>query len=357
MNISLFSFVKLVKFLTLPKLQGNKTNMREATFLKRNAKKWEEYESLLKSRTTTPDKLAELFVEVTDDLSYAQTNYPRSRVTAYLNDTAIKIHQLIYKNKKEKNNRFLNFWKYELPLIMKSILKKELLYSFSVFMVAVLIGIVSTLYDADFIRLIIGDGYVNYTLENIKEGKPMGIYGEEEESSMFLRITLNNVMVSFRVFVFGGFLGGYIPLCLFLSGGTAYLLLYNGVMLGSFHTFFYHHDLLMTSLITVWIHGTLEISAIIIAGAAGFVMGNSIIFPKTYSRVASFKKGAKRGLKIIIGLVPVFITAGFIEGFITRYTGMPAFIKLLIILSSASFIIYYFVIYPFRVKVPENIKH
>ena len=93
-------------------------------------------------------------------------------------------------------------------------------------------------------------------------------------------------------------------------------------------------------------HGTLELSAIVIAGCAGFVMGNSFIFPGTYSRLESFKRRAKKGLKIIIGLIPVFIMAGFIESFFTRYTQMPWIISLATILLSAAFIVYYFVIYP-----------
>ena len=52
-------------------------------------------------------------------------------------------------------------------------------------------------------------------------------------------------------------------------------------------------------------------------------MGNSLLFPKTYSRRESLKRGAKQGLKIIIGLVPIFITAGFLESFVTRKTEWP----------------------------------
>src|SRR3546814_13017991 len=84
-------------------------------------------------------------------------------------------------------------------------------------------------------------------------------------------------------------------------------------MLGAFQFFFYQKGLLLTSVLSIWIHGTLEISAIIIAGSAGLVMGNSLLFPGTWSRLESFRRGARRGLKIVIGLVPVFITAALLE--------------------------------------------
>src|SRR5205085_11591860 len=101
--------------------------------------------------------------------------------------------------------------------------------------------------------------------------------------------------------------------------------------------------------LVVWIHGTLEISAIIIAGAAGLVLGNSLLFPKTFRRIDSLKKGARDGMKMMIGLVPVFIAAAFLEGFITRYSTMPKAISITILVSSLAFIIWYFIIWPIRV--------
>jgi uncharacterized membrane protein SpoIIM required for sporulation len=136
------------------------------------------------------------------------------------------------------------------------------------------------------------------------------------------------------------------------SLGTAYFLVFNGIMVGVFQYFCYQHGFLETSLLTIWLHGTLEISSIMIAGCAGLVMGNSLMFPKTYTRLESLKKGAKQGLKIIIGLVPLFIIAGFVESFVTRQhlSQLPS---LLIIISSAAFIIWYFILYPIQLN---NVK-
>ena len=97
-------------------------------------------------------------------------------------------------------------------------------------------------------------------------------------------------------------------------------------------------------------HGTLEIWSIIVAGAAGLALGNGWLFPGTYSRLESFRRGAKRGLKIVIGTVPVFIMAGFIEGFITRHTELPDMLRLGIILTSLAFIIFYYIYLPNRKK-------
>jgi uncharacterized membrane protein SpoIIM required for sporulation len=315
--------------------------MRETAFLKQNEKKWKEFESLLHAQKgmVPPDKIAELFIEVTDDLSYARTHYPQSTTTQYLNGLAGQLHQVIVRNKKVKSNTFWQFWSRELPAIMFES-RFKLLYAFTIFMVAIAIGAISTNYDINFVRLILGDNYVDYTIKNIENGRPLGIYATEGEVDMFLSITINNIKVSFFAFVAG----------LFLSVGTAYMLFSNGVMVGAFMSFLFQYGYGQETILTVMIHGTLELSAIVIAGAAGFQVGHSILFPKTYSRMESLKKGALKGIKIVMGLVPVFIMAGFLEGFVTRHTDMPVIVSATIILGSLAFINYYFIILPFQLQ-------
>ncbi|RDB04520.1 stage II sporulation protein M [Runella aurantiaca] len=308
--------------------------MKEAVFVKRNTEKWHEYES---TPAHDPDRLTERFIELTDDLSYARTFYPKSTVTRYLNGVAAQFHQKLYSNRQEDRNRIAAFWKYELPLLMFES-RFKLLYSFLFFFGACILGWLSAAHDDTYVRLIMGDEYVNQTLENIKNGDPLAIYGGTGQADMFMQITVNNIKVSFVAFALGAF----------FSFGTIAILFQNGVMLGSFQYFFFERDLLLTSVLKIWIHGTLEISAIVIAGAAGLVMGHSLLFPGTYSRLESFKQGAKKGMKIVIGLVPVFITAGFLESFITRLTLHPV-VSSSSIIASALFIVWYFVLYPRKI--------
>jgi uncharacterized membrane protein SpoIIM required for sporulation len=218
--------------------------------------------------------------------------------------------------------------------------RKSLLYAFIIFIIAGIMGAVSTFYDDTFVRLILSDDYVNKTLENIEKGTPTDIYSSMGPVTMFFMITWNNVMVAFKVFVLG----------VFASLGTGFALFYNALMVGTFIMFFYNENQLAHALPVIMLHGTIELSSIVIAAAAGFTMGNSLIFPGTYSRLASFKKGALKGLKIVVGLVPFFIIAGFIESFVTRHAFMHWGLKTLIIGLSAVIMVYYFVIYPHRLK-------
>lgn len=313
--------------------------MREVVFLKKNESKWQKTEQLISGgNNQDPDLLANLYLELNDDLAYSQTNYPGSATTLYLNGLTSKIYQALYKRKVEKRNRVLYFWKEELPLAFYQA-RKKLLISFVVFTLSMLIGSLSTAYDTTYPKIILGESYVEMTLQNIENGDPLAVYKDAGETNMFFMITINNIKVSFLTFLMG----------IFFSFGTYYILFTNGVMVGTFQYFFYTKGLFATSFLTIWIHGTIEISSIIIAGAAGMALGNSLIYPGSKSRKRSLIDGTKLGTKIIIGLIPLFIMAGFLESFVTRHTDWHWSIRLGIILSSLAFIIFYTVIWPRKV--------
>ncbi|CAM3315574.1 stage II sporulation protein M [Zobellia roscoffensis] len=314
--------------------------MREAAFVKQNKDKWATFENALTNKTAlTPDKLSDLYIEITDHLSYAKTFYAGSNTEFYLNTLASQAHQKIYKTKREPKNRILEFWKTEFPTMFFHH-QRELLIAFLVFFFFSLVGAFSSANEGTFVRSILGDGYVNMTLENIEKGDPMAVYKQMGEFNMFLGITINNIRVALMAFAYG----------ILLGIGTLFVMMQNGIMLGSFQYFFYEKGLLWESVRTIWIHGTIEISVIIIAGCAGLVLANGILFPGTYTRLESFKRGVQNGLKIMLSTVPFFIIAGFLEGFVTRHTEMPDALAILIITGSLALILFYYVIYPNRLN-------
>lgn len=312
--------------------------MKEVSFIKRNIDKWKAMEDTVdEAYNVSPDVLADAYQELTADLAFSQTHFPDARITVYLNNLASALHNKIYRNKREKRSRIITFWTREVPLTMWEA-RRLLLASFLIFVVSVVIGGLSTMGDADFPRLIMGDGYVDMTLDNIEKGEPMGVYGSEAESPMFFQITLNNIMVSFRCFVAG----------LLTSFMTGFILMQNGIMVGAFQAFFYQHGLLWESSLAIWLHGTIEISSIVVAGAAGLSLGNGWLMPGTYTRLESFRRGAVRGMKIVVGTVPLFIIAGFIESFVTRHTDLADGVRLSIIVLSLFFVVSYFVVLPWH---------
>ncbi len=313
-------------------------------FIKKNADKWNKYQH---SPSDNPDETAERFVSLIDDLSYAKTFYPKSKVTRWVNGIAAGIYQSIYRNKKEKYSRIFQFWKFELPLLFKRY-HRIFLFTSIVFILFVAVGVFSSINNPDFVRGVLGDGYVDMTEENIDKGDPFGVYKDGNPFSMFVWIGFNNISVAFKAFA-GGFTLGFFTLLIMWS---------NGIMLGAFQYMFFAKGLGIKSVLVIWIHGTLEISAIVIAATAGFILACGILFPGTYSRSVSFKRNAKDAAKVLISLIPVFIVAAFFESYVTHLmsqtydkannTGLPVWASISILVLSTAFIIWYFVVLPIR---------
>ena len=289
------------------------------------------------------DTLASNYVILSDDLSYAKTFYPGSDVEKYLNQL-ISVYQINIYGKGEQSERrgMLTFWGHEFPLLPYRE-RRTLLFALLLFLFSALIGVFSTAHDESFVRSILGDAYVERTISNIENGTPMGIYASGDELDMFVMITTNNIKVAFVAFVFG----------ILFSAGTLWILFTNGLMVGAFQYFFFQQGLLLHSVLSVWAHGTFEITSIIIAGGAGLVMGNSFLFPGTYRRMYSFKEGALRGIKIVTGLIPFFVIAGWIESFITRYADSYPVVGAAAIILSLGGVIGYFIVYPYYLHKNE----
>ena len=324
--------------------------MREALFIKKNRDKWIRYQQ---ERTQDPDEQADRFITLLDDLAYSRTFYPQSKVTRWINSIAVNIYQHIYRNRKEKSSRLISFWTTELPLLVRKY-HGVFLFTFVFFALCITMGVISSQHDELFVSSILGEDYVAMTEDNIRRGDPFGVYRDEDKFTMFIRIAANNIRVALRAFVFGVFFGL----------GTLYILFHNGIMVGAFEYLFFSKGLGWQSVMVIWIHGTIEISAVVVAGAAGFIVGRSLLFPGTYSRYRSFRTGIRDALKIAVALIPFFIAAALLESYVTYLmsntfggkaaAGLPVWAGALILLASCALIAWYFVWYP--VKVHQKLQ-
>jgi len=323
--------------------------MREALFIKKNAQKWQEYEHF---KTDDPDEMAGRFTTLVDDLAYAKTFYPHSKVTGLINGLAVSIYQSIYQNKKEKYSRLIGFWKTELPMVIRRN-HKTFLFAFIVFAVCFAMGIISSLRDFEFVKGVLGEDYVIMTQENIANGDPFGVYKSTASRgyfSSFMFFFYNNVKVDFLLFIAGLSFGVF----------TLYFFFTNSVMFGTFQSMFIAKGLGAKAALVIWVHGTLEAAAMIVSATAGFILAKSILFPGSYKRMSSFKRGAKDAIKIMIIFVPMTIIAAFLESYITHLMsetfdkdekgGMPVWVSISILAGSLSFVIWYFIIYPILVE-------
>lgn len=315
-------------------LQINSRYLREALFIKKNKDRWLRIQQ---STPADPDEMASDFTQLVNDLAYAKTFYPSGKVTQYINTQASKVFLDIYRNKKEESNRILTFWKYDLPLTIRKH-HGVALFSLVVFLIFFSIGFFTSMEDSDIVRSILGDQYVDMTQDNIARGNPFGVYEGGRPFFNWIGLMIHNIKVDMLIFVSGIFAGG--P-SLYIEGN-------NAIMVGAFNQLFYANGLGIDFWFVVFVHGTLEMTALILGSSAGFILGKSFLFPGTIRRLDAFKQGAKDGVKIMIGLIPVSALAAFFEAYITRlYNDAPGLTSVVFILS-VLFVIWYFIVYPIR---------
>ena len=325
--------------------------MKETKFIEQNKNKWADFESLSKSKHKDSNQYSKLYIQITDDLSYARTFYSNRSVRVYLNNLAQDIFHKIFSRNKKKHSFFKEFWMEELPAVMYYH-RTELFISFSILIISIAIGLLTYHYDNSFATRMLGEGYVQMTAENIAKKEPMGVYKSMSPLKSFFYIAINNLRVDILTFFYG----------IIFSIGSVLVLIQNGLMLSAFQFYFIKRGLFWDSFLAVWLHGTLEISAMVICGAAGLVLGKGLVFPGTYSRMQAFFSSAQRATKIFFSVLPITIVAAVIESFLTRYTDVPDAIRLALIIVSLLFILGYYIYLPWlkkrngTLKIPEAEK-
>ena len=132
-------------------------------------------------------------------------------------------------------------------------------------------------------------------------------YSSEPAAQFAAEVTVNNIQVSILAFALG----------IFFCVGTAYILIFNGANVGVAAGLFHAAGEAPKFWGLIPPHGLLELTAVVIAGAAGLRMGWAIIAPGDRSRTDALAEEGRRSVVIIIGLIVAFIVAGIIEGFVT----------------------------------------
>lgn len=136
---------------------------------------------------------------------------------------------------------------------------------------------------------------------------------QEERAAFSTRVLTNNVQVTFLAWAAG----------IAAGVGTAAVLLYNGLILGAVGGLTTQAGNGRYFVELVAAHGVLELSCIVVAGAAGLRLGWSLVEPGRRPRVEALGGEARKSVEIVLGTAPWLVLAGLIEGFVSRQ-GRPA---------------------------------
>ncbi|GEN31923.1 putative membrane protein SpoIIM required for sporulation [Cerasibacillus quisquiliarum] len=308
--------------------------MNVKQFVDRYRHDWDELEQLIgimrKNKQISLEHINQFYrlhQKTAQHLSYAQTYFPAEEVTSYLNGLVAQSHNLFYKNASLHQAPFRHFftatfvrllWEQRTPVII----------AFLLFMLGTIGSFVTVLANPNAFASFLPE-YVQHVEPDHFSELDKGI--RSGQSLLSTSIMVNNIQVAVLAFA-GGVTFGIL---------TTFVLIYNGVIIGTLLGQFYLSGQLYPALAYIVPHGMIELTAIFIAGGAGLLMGYKLFVPGRYSRLYHLKTQAKRSLQLLIGSVPLFIIAAFIEGYVTP-AALSYETKYLIALATVIGLILYF---------------
>lgn len=271
-------------------------------------------------------ELGRLYRSASADLSRARALKLGTELQMYLNNLVVKAHNQVYQTTRNRWSDFLNF----LWITFPSLVRKNITYvalSFSIFAVATIIAYSSTIQDIHFaqMEMIKGSPLISDSMWSMIEKHQMWTDTVEQFSAPVSgMIATNNIRVAIGAFAFGVTFGI----------GTAFCLVANGISIGTIFGVCKLYGMHGRLLAFVAPHGVLELSAIFISGAAGLLIGKSLLFPGQFKRVDAFRMYGKEAVGMFAGCIPMLLVAGAIEGFVSPRTDLNSNIKFAVSLAT-----------------------
>lgn len=283
--------------------------MISVSWLKKRQPYWARLESLLGDikqhglHALGRDELRELgllYRQTATDLSAVRGDSSSVQQSRYLNQLLGRAHNAVYSGQKKTVGRVAQFFWSEYPVIFRQYLRYTMTAT-GIFALGALAGLFLTLSDPDFMRDFLGPAMVS-TIEKHEMWTHSVVAAAPQESSF---IMTNNMTVSFMTFA-GGITAGL---------WTLFQLFFNGMLLGVIGAACGLNQMSVKLWSFVAPHGVLELPAIFIAGGAGLRLAQALLFPGTLSRRDSLAVGGNEAVRLLVGVIPMLIIAGTIEGF------------------------------------------
>ncbi len=266
-------------------------------------------------------RLAKLYRMACADLVRARTELVDASVQDYLNDLVARAHQEVYAGERGRGRGLLRFFGLEFPALVRAEWRAIAL-SAAFLAGGLATGASAMALDPAGARVLLPEPHQALTpSERVARDEGHDEHGGGEAAAFSSFLFTHNIQVSFLVFALG----------LTFGVGTAALLFYNGVPIGALLAQ-YHADG-RGLFFWAWIlpHGIPELTQIVIAGGAGFVLARGLVRPGRRERRAALVAAARRAARLVIGGMPILVVAGLVEGTISQMhaPAMPYSAKLL----------------------------
>ena len=255
-----------------------------------------------------------MYRQTASDLATVREDVTSNQLTFYLNQLLGRAHNLIYMGHKQKISGLVRFYTQTFPRVFRETFPQTFL-AFLIFTVTGIATWAVTIHDPAFAHRMLGPEMMA-TIEkremwtkSIVTIKPLAASG----------IMTNNLAVCFTTFAMG----------ITAGIGTIYMMFTNGMLIGVIGAATWHAGMALQLWTFVAAHGALELPAIFISGGAGLEIARGMLFPGLLPRRESLALAGGRAARLMIGIVPMLVVAGIIEGFMSP-SGLATPLKFLL---------------------------
>ena len=247
-------------------------------------------------------ELGLLYRQTASDLATVREDVTSIQLSHYLNQLLGRAHNLIYMGHKQKMSALVRFYAQTFPQTFRETFRQTLL-AFVIFAVTGIAAWAVTIHDPAFAHRMLGPRMME-TIEkremwtqSIVTVKPLAASG----------IMTNNLAVCFATFALG----------ITAGIGTVRMMVVNGLLIGVIGAATWQAGMALQLWSFVAAHGALELPAIFISGGAGLEIARGMLFPGLLPRRESLAQAGGRAARLMIGIVPMLVVAGVIEGFVS----------------------------------------
>jgi uncharacterized membrane protein SpoIIM required for sporulation len=306
-------------------------------WITRREPNWQRLEALLRQvekkglkslQASQIKELASLYRSISADLARARTQQAGNTLIQNLQSLTTRAYAQIYQGShRQEWQAVLNFYRWGLPTVIQQTFP-YIAFATALFLLGALVAWWYAWQDPSFMSLIVPESLIVRVRDRgeLWMGSIVGI-----EPLASTNIMTNNLSVSFGA-VAGGMTAGLY---------TAFLMVFNGLMIGAIGTLVGQNNLAYPFWGFVFPHGSLELPAIFFAGGAGFLLAKAILFPGKYRRPDALKFYGSQAVQLVFAIVPMLIIAGIIEGFISPNPLVPTPLKYLFGMGLFVFLVAY----------------
>lgn len=289
-------------------------------YIQRNDPTWRRLEQLASVgarnvRSLSDDDIAELvglYQRVSADLSHARGQYRDTELNARLSRILGEARVVIYRRRSSASRTVRRFFTETFPVAVWHSRRYVLVSFLALMLPAFAMGIWLANSPA------VLDAAVPQELQEVIAQEEFASYYSSDAAENFAsRVTFNNIQVAFLAFALG-----VVPLL-----GPIGVLAVNGVNIGVMAAVMHQEGEAAQFWGLILPHGLLEISSIVVAGAAGLRLSWALVAPGDRTRARAFREEGMRAVVIVMGLALCFVVAGFIEGFVTP-SSMPTSLRI-----------------------------